>query len=82
MTLSPERAMLFREHLNAVKDHVRGMAAIAFYFDHDRDALADELSRLSTRMRAIAGALDRIGEQHCRREQYKADAEAEQREAA
>lgn len=73
MTLSPERFRLFRAHLDAVKDHVRGMSAIAWNFDHDRDALAEELSRLSTHMRATAGALDRIGEQAARREQYAVD---------
>lgn len=74
--MSPERYMLFRENLDMAKACILAMQSGASLFDHDRDALAEELARLSTRVRVLADCLDRIGAQAARREQCRAEAEA------
>lgn len=77
---SPERYMRFRENLDMTKALVLAMQNAASMFDHDRDALGEEIARLSTRFRVLAETLDRIGAQAARRQQYAA--EEETREAA
>lgn len=71
--MDPERYMRFRENLDMAKACILAMQNGATMFDHDRDALAEELARLSTRVRVLADCLDRIGAQAARREQHKAD---------